>query len=205
MRNKEAIESLERRLADLERKGNALVEVINDLRHEDGLPPRGPFGGTGAHSSTSGPSTATLTSIKPDTFYGKKLQTAVREYLELRSRSVGGATNPATPRDIYTAITSGGYEFDTKDETTALISLRQLLRKRTAFFHKLPNGTYGLTTWYPDAKAPKAQDDDDGETETPAGPRLSAAERIRLKHAKAAKLDEQKAEAAAPKKTAAAS
>ncbi|MEA2880732.1 MAG: hypothetical protein QOF14_5928 [Hyphomicrobiales bacterium] len=157
MKNTAAIEALERRLADFERKGNALIEVINDLREEDGLPPRGPFGGG---SDSSGAKGATLTSIKPDTFYGKKLQTAVREYLEMRFAAARG-TDPATPRQIYDAITTGGYTFDVKEEATALVSLRQLLRKRTAFFHKLPNGTYGLTAWYPDAKKPKPESDDE--------------------------------------------
>lgn len=168
MSNKTAIEALELRLAELERKGNALVEVINDLRVEDGLPPRGPFGTGGASSSQSASGAATFMQIKSDTFYGKKLQTAVREYLIMRKHENAG---PATPREIYDAITKGGYQFDTKNEGIALVSLRSLLRKRTAFFHKLPNGTYGLTSWYPDAKKPKnissAEDDgDDADTET---------------------------------------
>lgn len=178
MSNQATIDTLERKLTELERKGNALVEVINDLRREDGLPPRGPFGGGGGGSHASGGGGASITTIKPDTFYGKKMQTAVREYLEMRKVAAGGTTNPATPREIYDAITKGGYEFEAKDEATALVSLRSLLRKRTAFFHKLPNGTYGLTTWYPDAKKPKSaaahdvdegaadSDDQDSETET---------------------------------------
>lgn len=162
MSNAAAIEQLERRLGDLERKANALVEIINDLRSEDGLAPRPPFGG--GEGSNAGRGSQSM-QIKPDTFYGKKMQTAAREYLEMRMAAAGGATNPATPREIYEAITSGGFQFDAKDETTALIGLRQLLRKRTAFFHKLPNGTYGLTVWYPDAKKPKASEvlEDEGE------------------------------------------
>jgi hypothetical protein len=164
MKNAAAIEQLERRLADLERKGNAIIEVLNDLREEDGLPPRPPFGGGGgSHKAESG--AASLTQIKPDTFYGKKLQTAVREYLEMRFAAARG-TDPATPKEIYEAITKGGFQFEAKTPDIAMVGLRALLRKRTAFFHKLPNGTYGLTSWYPDAKKPKggaaqAQDDDD--------------------------------------------
>ena len=54
MSNKEAVAVLEARLAELERKGNALIQVINDLRAEDGLPPRGRFapGGRGAEPGT---------------------------------------------------------------------------------------------------------------------------------------------------------
>lgn len=160
MKNTAAIEALESRLtgleeeaAKIERKGNALIEVINDLRTEDGLPPRPPFGGGGGGKADKG--NATITQIKLDTFYGKKLQTAVRELLEMRYAAARG-TDPATPKEIYEAITHGGFQFETKNPETALVGLRALLRKRTAFFHKLPNGTYGLTSWYPDAKKPKA-------------------------------------------------
>jgi hypothetical protein len=156
MSNQSTIETLERRLAEMERKANALVDVINDLRREDGLAPRPPFGGGGGGGTGGGTDIhvggTTVTQIKPDTFYGKKMQTAVREFLEMRKLQNLG---PATPREIYTTITAGGYQFETKDETTALVGLRALLRKRTSFFHKLPNGTYGLTSWYPDAKKPK--------------------------------------------------
>jgi len=145
---------LERRLASLEREANAIIEIINGLRCEDGLPPRSPFEGGGGGLHAEAPNgLATMTQIKPDTYYGKKLQTAVREYLELRKATGQSA---ATPREIYTAITNGGYRFDTKDEHTALVGLRALLRKRTAFFHKLPNGTYGLTSWYEHTKGPRA-------------------------------------------------
>lgn len=183
MKNQAAIEALERRLVEMERKGNVLVEAINDLRAEDGLPPRPPFGGgSGGGLSVVGGG-AVATQIKPDSFYGKKLQTAVREYLEMRSASVGGGTNPATPKEIYEAITAGGYQFEAKSVDNAMVGLRALLRKRTAFFHKLPNGTYGLTSWYPDAKKPKhaaaeAEDDDEHEVEekeTTANPKAAVA------------------------------
>jgi hypothetical protein len=160
MKNQAAIEALEVRVvglesqsAEIERKGNALIEIINEMRAEDGLPPRPPFGGGGSGKTSQ--SSASVTAIKPDTFYGKKLQTAVREYLEMRYVAARG-TDPATPKEIYEAITKGGFQFEAKTDEIAMVGLRALLRKRTAFFHKLPNGTYGLTSWYPDAKKPKA-------------------------------------------------
>ncbi|HEY1544174.1 MAG TPA: hypothetical protein VGG01_17365 [Xanthobacteraceae bacterium] len=178
MSNSIAIEALEKRLADLERKGNALIEVINDMREEDGLPPRAPFGGGGGGPRALGAGSSP-TSIKPDTFYGKKLQTAAREYLEMRFAAARG-TDPATPRQIYDAITQGGFTFEAKDAETALVGLRALLRKRTAFFHRLPNGTYGLTSWYPDAKKPKNSapaeepSDQDESEDTDAEPETAA-------------------------------
>jgi hypothetical protein len=172
MSNAPALAVLEPKLDELERKANALLQVVNELRTEDGLPPRPPSGGEGfVTPGASGSAGATVSQIRPDTFYGKKMQTAIREYLEMRKAAGIG---PATPRQIYEAITAGGYKFEAKDETTALVGMRALLRKRTAFFHKLPNGSYGLTNWYPDAKKPKASvaetdaDDDDEEEPNPA-------------------------------------
>jgi hypothetical protein len=163
MGNQAAIDALEQRLADYERKANSIVEVINDLRKEDGLPPRGPFGG-GGDATRARAGNHTVTQIKSDTFYGKKLQTAVREYLEMRKIQNLG---PATPREIYDAITQGGFKFEAKDANTSMIGMRALLRKRTAFFHRLPNNTYGLTSWYPDLKKqkPAAAGDDEVEQE----------------------------------------
>lgn len=179
MGNQAAIDALERRLSDLERKANALIEVINDLRKEDGLPPRGPFGGGGDGMRVGvGVGVSAGTQIKPDSFYGKKLQTAVREYLEMRHASARG-TNPATPKEIYEAITAGGFQFEAKTADIAMVGLRALLRKRTAFFHKLPNGTYGLTSWYPDLKKPKAStvheaEEEEVETETATAKAVAA-------------------------------
>jgi hypothetical protein len=147
-----AITLLEGEYEELVRNANALLTTINVLRGRAGMPPREP--GTpspGAPGGGSGGS-ATLTQIKPDTFYGKKMQTAVREYLEMR-RSQG--MGPAKPREIYDAITAGGYQFETTIVENAMVGLRALLRKRTQFFHKLPNGTYGMTAWYPHAKTAK--------------------------------------------------
>ena len=89
-------------------------------------------------------------SIRADTFYGKRMSTAAREYLEMRrTMSLG----PASPREVYEALTDGGFSFDTKDEQTALVSLRATLRKSSSIFHRLPNGQYGLLKWYEHVKA----------------------------------------------------
>jgi hypothetical protein len=189
MSNEAALQVLEPRLDEMERKANALLAIVNDLRAEDGLPPRPPYGGGPSKASSRGGDAtgAAVAQIRPDTFYGKKLQTAVREYLEMRGKPVG----PAKPREIYQAITAGGFQFETNDETVALVGLRAMLRKRTNFFHKLPNGTYGLTVWYPDARktkgtAPASEaagrvladhpiDDDDAESEAADAGKTSAA------------------------------
>jgi hypothetical protein len=158
-----AISLLEGEYDEMERNANALLGTINVLRARAGLPPKQPGGG----SSPGGGSGGAITQIKGDTFYGKKLQTAIREYLEMRKAQGLG---PAKPREIYDAITEGGFKFDAATAEVALVGLRALLRKRTNFFHKLPTGAYGLTSWYEHLKAPKAPggaakaaDDDDDE------------------------------------------
>ena len=99
-------------------------------------------------------------------------------YLDMR-RAQG--LGPATPREIFEALKAGGYQFETKNEITALIGMRALLRKNTVTFHKLPNASYGLLAWYPDAKAGKPFDDDDetSEKETAASKKPGAASQSR--------------------------
>lgn len=62
---------------------------------------------------------------------------------------------PASPREIFDVLKAGGFQFETKNDDVALVSLRATLRKNNRVFHRLPTGTYGLLTWYPNAKPPK--------------------------------------------------
>ncbi|HXO68381.1 MAG TPA: hypothetical protein VN838_05410, partial [Bradyrhizobium sp.] len=119
--------------------------TINTLCKEAGYKPR--------YSETSNHSTK-VTQISDDTFYGQKQTPAMRAYLDMRKAQGLG---PATPREIYEAIKSGGYVFEAKDAEVALVGMRALLRTQPAIFHRLPQGTWGLTSWYPDAKKPKEE------------------------------------------------
>lgn len=143
-----AITLLEGEYDEMERNANALLATINVLRARAGLAPKPPGGGAGLGAGN----TPTLTQIKGDTFYGKKLQTAIREYLEMRKAAGDG---PATPRQIFDAITAGGFKFEASSDQVALVGMRALLRKRTNFFHRLPTGAYGLTAWYEHLKSPR--------------------------------------------------
>lgn len=87
--------------------------------------------------------------IKPDQYYGKPLATAVREYLEWRRARKQG---PATVSEIHEALAKGGYPFETKDSLNAKRGLRVSLTKNAVVFHKLPNGSWGLLDWYPEAR-----------------------------------------------------
>lgn len=92
--------------------------------------------------------TAQLGNIQPDQYYGQPLASAIRAILEMRRANGRG---PATVREIYDTLCEGGFKFEAKDEN-ALRGLRQSLTKNSVTFHKLPNGSYGLLEWYPNAK-----------------------------------------------------
>ena len=140
-----AIEALQRDLADLERKVSETKGTINRLCELGGAPP--------LYADVGNSSQPNIGSIKGDTFYGKVLTTAAREYLEMRRSANLG---PATPRDIYEALVKGGYAFDTKVEANAITGVRAVLRKNSGIFHRLPNGDYGLLGWYPRAKGARS-------------------------------------------------
>lgn len=146
----DAIAELERQIEEAERKANDLRNTINSLCAAAGLPPRYPEVSIGG-----GPGTK-ITQIRDDTFYGKKQTPAMRDYLVMRKAQGLG---PAKPRDIFEALKSGGYQFESKDDEIALVSMRALLRAQPQIFHKLPQGTWGLTDWYPEAKRQKVDDD----------------------------------------------
>jgi len=86
---------------------------------------------------------------RTDQFYGKPLASAVREVLNIRQNSNIG---PATVKEIYELLLEGGYSFDAKDAQNAQRNLRISLAKNVALFHKLPNGRFGLVSWYPTVK-----------------------------------------------------
>ncbi len=146
-----AIDALKKRLEETERKAAEIRNAINMLCEEAGIPAAYSQSSTGAQDRSS----PIPSQIGNDTFYGKKQQTAIREYLGMRKAQGLG---PATPREVYDALVAGGYKFEAKNAETALIGIRALLRKRYLTFHKLPNGTYGLTSWYPNIKVGKSTD-----------------------------------------------
>lgn len=139
---KPAIDALLADLADLEKQVVDTKLVINRLCARAGMDPL--FPDAAAETGASGP-----VSLRSDSFYGKAISTAAREYLEMRRASGLG---PAAPREVYEALVRGGYTFEAKDETVAIIGLRATLRKNSSIFHRLPNGTYGLLSWYPNAR-----------------------------------------------------
>ncbi|MDB5610934.1 MAG: hypothetical protein JWP25_7834 [Bradyrhizobium sp.] len=141
-----AIAAFERRREDALASVAECERTINTLCKEAGYPPR--------YAETTTNNSMKVTQISDDTFYGQKQTPAMRMYLEMRKAQGLG---PATPRDIYQALEQGGYVFEAKNSEIAMVGMRALLRTQPNVFHRLPQGTWGLTTWYPDAKKPKEE------------------------------------------------
>lgn len=142
-----ALDALEGELTDLKRKSNEIKAAINTLCRNAGVSPHY----SDEEIAGSNQDQAFL-EIKPDTFYGKKMSRAAREYLEMRRARGQG---PAKPREVYDALVEGGLQFTGKDMNLRLTVLRSAMRKNSQTFHRLPNGSYGLLKWYPDAKPSK--------------------------------------------------
>lgn len=103
-----------------------------------------------------------LSQIKSDTFYGQPLNSSVRKILEMRKSAGKG---PAKVREIFDALCKGGYEFDAKNDDNAMRGLRISLGKSSRDFHKLPNGEYGMTEWYPAVKNKSSKSGQDSDSE----------------------------------------
>jgi hypothetical protein len=83
---------------------------------------------------------------RPDLYYGKPFATAAQEYLEHRKQA-------CSADEIMTALEHGGFDFKKlawKDRKNWPRLTAISLAKNNQKFHKLPNGTFGLLSWYPD-------------------------------------------------------
>lgn len=136
-----AITVLQRKVAEQEKQLSHTKTLINQLCVEAGEPP--------IYSDIQ--RSEDVRSIRSDQYYGQPLATAVRNFLEAR-QTIG----PATVDEVYDALLKGGFQFEAKDEENSKRGLRISLTKNSVTFHKLPNGSYGLLSWYPNAKQPKS-------------------------------------------------
>jgi len=126
-------------LAKLEEQQDSILEtkkMINSLRAMNGEEPL--FNDTELQQSQ------VLGLSRPDIFYGKPFATAAREYLEMRRRA-------CSAEEIMRGLEQGGFDFNAvgwalKDR---LRNLAISLAKNATLFHKLPNNTLGLLSWYP--------------------------------------------------------
>ena len=149
-----AISALQQELDTIQKKAREIKSAINTLCQHAGIDELYAIDEDGPGS---------LANIRADSFYGKTIGTAAREYLEMRKASNLG---PATSKEIFEGLVSGGFHFEAASDTNAQISLSNTLRKNSRQFHKLPNGQYGLLAWYPNAKSTKQSVNDEADQET---------------------------------------
>jgi len=78
-----------------------------------------------------------------DLYYGKPLATAAQMYLERRKQA-------CEAEEILNGLEQGGFDFAALGwkEKDRLRSLAMSLAKNTKTFHRLPNGSFGLLSWY---------------------------------------------------------
>lgn len=102
--------------------------------------------------------------IRPDQYYGRALATSVEEFLENRKKATGDQA--CSPGDILVALEKGGFDFKAQGwkDDDRLRALSITLGKNPKF-HRLPNGTYGLLSWYPSIVAKKERPGKAGATE----------------------------------------
>lgn len=140
-------EAIEELVADITKMEVAVREKKKTVNTLCGVAQRDPL------YPTEEPTDVVPTRIRPDQFYGQALASAVRTILETRRQQNLGA---ATVNEIFDVLSAGGYQFQTKSDDVSRASLRNSLAKNTTTFHKLPGGQFGLLSWYPNAKKPKA-------------------------------------------------
>lgn len=94
---------------------------------------------------------STIGELRGDEYYGRPLATVLTNILVNRKTRGSG---PAVVKELHSQMISGGYRFDAKSDTNAMRGLRISMAKNKKF-HKLPNGKWGLTEWYPSVKENK--------------------------------------------------
>jgi hypothetical protein len=131
--------------------------------------------------------------IRRNVFFGRPLATCVREYLEIRKDKT---VREATLDEILTALKDGGYDLkkisDTDDGIKRGVAIT--LAKNPQF-HRLPNGDFGLLSWYPSirrSKETKSATTDDSEDPAEVGSAEASENREKREHEEAAQAEAEK-------------
>jgi hypothetical protein len=132
-----------------------------------------------ANLDEAGAGTTPRGTIRRNAYYGQPLASCVRDILEMR-KSIG--LGEASLDEIMAALKEGSFDLATvsKDAEGQKRGVAISLAKNSVTFHRLPNGDFGLLTWYPNVKAKKEKAADtysaapEGDS-TPAQPPAPAA------------------------------
>jgi hypothetical protein len=150
-----AIEMALTQISDLERQISERKKTVNGLCQMVSRPAMFPDVDPSCHAP-----------LREDEFYGKQLAPAIRMVLDRRKSAGQGS---ATVADIYDVLVRGGFHFTTKNAENAKRNIYNALGKSSKF-HKLPNGTYGLTEWYPNVRRDRQADEEEEQEEATVAP-----------------------------------
>jgi hypothetical protein len=136
-------------LADLERRRDELLAAIEAIRPlaalQSGQPtPGGTPGGGSAVKRQGQP-----TSLRSDSFFGMKAPAAIKAFL-------GATKRPMSVSDIVEGLKTHGFTSSAKDLYNNLYTALNRMDANDEA-RKLPDGTWGLSEWYPARSKPKQQ------------------------------------------------
>ena len=143
-----AVEELQAHLESQLQEVSDTKKMINALRKRMGLDPL--YGDVSVEQ---------VGAIRPDQYYGKPLASAAGEYLDRRKQAC-----PA--EEIMRGLEQGGFDFESTGwkEKDRFRMLAMSLAKNNSKFHKLPNNTFGLLSWYDQAVIAKRTKEERGKT-----------------------------------------
>ena len=164
---KGAIEVLYAELEEQERQVQETKRAINMLVRR--------LGEAEPYPNVDSQTVGSVNRLRPDAFYGKAFATAAQEYLQMRRQA-------STADEITEGLRAGGFDFKSMswkpDDLKRMVPLS--LSKNTSYFHRLPNGTFGLLEWYPEVAkrlaGKKAASTDAAPASSPAASSTPAAE-----------------------------
>jgi hypothetical protein len=99
-------------------------------------------------------------SIRADEYYGKTVLATVQLFLERKKRA-------STGEEILRGLEQGGFDFQAQGwkDSDRLRSLAIALGKNPKLIHRLPNGSYGLRSWYDESVLRRGAVARDGEVQ----------------------------------------
>ena len=133
-----AIEAIREQVAELSAEIADAKRTANSLAKRAGLAP--------IYNDADAPAATASLAIRADAFANFSApSTAARAFLEARGQTVGSAT----VEQILDALKRGGFAFGPGiDPENAL----RIALGKDALVRRLPNGTFGLEAWYPQAR-----------------------------------------------------
>lgn len=141
-----AVDALNEELKTILSRAGEIKKMVNQLFVFDGEVP--PYTDVDAGMTIS----ASVSNIQHDTFFGKGLSTAVKDFLRMKGRA-------ATSQEIFEALNRGGFKYPAEwKENLRLKNLAISIGKNSADFVRVETtaGTaFGLWEFYPEMKREK--------------------------------------------------